>query len=158
MNRAPRPTHPFGLGIPHRRKAALYGAFAALFGTGILWLVFHYFMVRQGEFGPQPHPLELWCLRLHGACAFLLLWFAGVLWGTHARPGLQQPRWRGSGVAILVLLGVLAVSGYLLYYATDDTLREIVRLLHWLAGLTLAIPLLIHVVGVRRSKRQRQRP
>jgi hypothetical protein len=152
-----RPPHPFGLGIPHRRKAALYCALGVLFGSGILWLVFHYFLMRQGEFGPQPHPLEAWWLRLHGASAFLVLWFAGLLWGTHARPGLLQPRWRVSGVLILAALALLAVSGYLLYYAGDDTLRDVVRLVHWLTGLALAVPLLVHIVGIRRSKRQRQR-
>lgn len=157
MSDTRRAAHPFGLGIPHRRKAALYAALAALFGTGILWLVFHYFMQAPGEFGPQPHALEAWWLRLHGACAFVLLWFAGLLWGTHARPALLQPRWRISGISILALLALLAATGYLLYYAADDVLREIVRLTHWLTGLALAVPLLIHVIGIRRSKRQRAR-
>ena len=158
MNGARRPAHPFGLGIPHRRKAALYCALAALLGTGILWLIFHYFLQVRGEFGPQPHALEVWWLRLHGASAFVALWFAGLLWGTHAQPGLRQTRWRVSGIAILALLALLALSGYLLYYASDDALRDLVRLLHWLTGLGLAIPLLIHVLGIRRSKKQRTRP
>jgi len=156
MNRQPRPTHPFGLGLPHRRKSALYAALAVLFGSGMLWLVFHYFMLRQGEFGAEPHPLEAWWLRLHGAAAFVVLWFAGLLWGTHARPALLQPRWRVSGILILVVLAVLALSGYLLYYASDDTLRDGVRLVHWLAGFALLVPLLVHVIGIRRSKKQRK--
>jgi hypothetical protein len=156
MNRN-RPAHPFGLGIPHRRKAALYTALGVLFGSGILWLIFHYFLMRAGAFGPEPHPLEAWWLRLHGASAFAALWFAGLLWGTHVRPGLLQPRWRASGIMILVVLAALAISGYLLYYASDDRLRDIVRLVHWLSGLALALPLLIHIIGIRRSKRQRLR-
>jgi hypothetical protein len=154
MKVSSRPPHAFGLGIPHRRKAALYLAFAGLFGTGILWLVFHYFLIRQGEFGLEAHPLEAWWLRLHGAAAFVILWFGGMLWGTHARPALQQPRWRKSGIVIVAVLVALAASGYLLYYATDDTLRDGARLVHWLLGLALAIPLLIHVIGVRRGRRR----
>jgi len=149
-----RPPHAFGLGIPHRRKAALYLAFGALFGTGILWLVFHYFLMRQGEFGLEPHPLEAWWLRLHGAAAFVMLGFGGLLWGTHARPALQQPRWRVSGIAIAALLVLLAASGYVLYYAADDVWHDSARLVHWLLGLTLALPLLIHVIGVRRGRRR----
>jgi len=148
------PVHAFGLGIPHRRKAALYLAFAALFGSGILWLIFHYFLMRQGEFGLEPHPLEAWCLRLHGAAAFVMLGFGGLLWGTHARPALLQSRWRNSGIAIVAVLVALAASGYLLYYASDDALRDGARLVHWLLGLTLALPLLIHVIGVRRARRR----
>jgi len=157
MKHGNRPAHPFGLGVPHRRKRALYAVFAATFATGILWLIFHYFMTRPGEFGPEPHPLEQWWLRLHGACAFAMLWFAGLVWGTHARPALLQPRWRSSGLTIVSVIALLAATGYLLYYAGDDAWRDAARLLHWIAGLALAVPLLIHVVGVRRSRRQRSR-
>ena len=153
--KAPRHApHAFGLGIPHRRKAVLYLAFAVLFSSGILWLLFHYFLMRQGEFGLEPHPLEAWWLRLHGAAAFVMLSFGGLLWGTHARPALMQPRWRASGIAIVVLLVLLAASGYLLYYAAGDAWRDGARLAHWLLGLTLALPLLVHVVGVRRGRRR----
>ena len=157
MKGSGRQPHPFGLGIPHRRKRVLYLAFAALFGTGILWLFFHYFLMRHGEFGPEPHPLEAWWLRLHGAAAFVILWFGGLLWGTHARPALMQARWRTSGIAIVALLVLLAASGYVLYYAADDGLHDGARLVHWLLGLGLAIPLLMHIVGVRMSRRQRSR-
>lgn len=157
MKHGHRPAHPFGLGVPHRRKHALYLVFGAAFATGILWLVFHYFLQRAGEFGNEPHPLEQWWLRLHGASAFAMLWFTGVLWGTHARPALAQPRWRTSGIAIVASLALLAASGYLLYYASDETFRDLVRLLHWLIGLSLALPLLIHIVGVRRARGQRLR-
>lgn len=150
-----RPAHPFGLGVPHRRKRALYAAFAASFVTGILWLVFHYFLMRQGEFGAEPHPLENWWLRLHGASAFVMLWFIGVLWGTHARPALAQARWRVSGIAILTLLSLLAASGYLLYYAGDDAWHDGARLVHWVLGLSLIVPLSIHLIGVRRARRNR---
>lgn len=35
--------------------------------SGGLWLLFHYFFVRQGDFGPVENPLTPWWLRLHGA-------------------------------------------------------------------------------------------
>ena len=42
-----------------------------------------YLLTKQGEFGPQSHPLEPWWLKLHGAFAFAFTWFFGLLWGTH---------------------------------------------------------------------------
>jgi hypothetical protein len=148
-----RPLQAAGVGIPQRRKTSLYVALAVLFGSGILWLVFHYFLMRQGEFGMEPHPLEAWWLRLHGAAAFVVLWFAGLLWGTHARPNLTRRHWRGSGIIIVTLLALLAISGYLLYYAANDGLHDGARLVHWVLGLALAIPLLIHIFGGRRRDR-----
>ncbi|HZP68189.1 MAG TPA: hypothetical protein VFB32_17940 [Rudaea sp.] len=155
MKRTPRPAHPFGLGVPHRRRRALYATLALAFGTGILWLIFHYFLMRRGDFGLEPHPLEVWWLRLHGASAFAMLWFTGVLWGTHAYPAFAQTRWRASGVAMLALIALLAITGYLLYYTADDDWQSAARLVHWVLGLSFAVPVLIHFVGARRARRQR---
>jgi hypothetical protein len=149
--------HPYrhepGLRLSLRRKQALYAIFGGAWVTGILWLVFHYFLMRQGDFGLEPHPLEAWWLRLHGACAFASLWLAGLLWAVHVRPALARPGRRRSGILLLVMLGVLAVSGYLLYYAIDDGVRDWTRLLHWLVGLSLAPVLIVHVLRGRAKRR-----
>ena len=67
--------------------------------SGVGWLVFHYFMVRKGEFGPEADTLEPWWLKLHGAFAFLALWLCGLLWGLHVVNGWRQNRRRWSGGA-----------------------------------------------------------
>ncbi|MEJ2083700.1 MAG: hypothetical protein P8Y94_16425, partial [Acidobacteriota bacterium] len=51
--------------------------------TGGSWLLFHHFLVEQGEFGPEPTRLEPWLLTLHGAFAFAAVWVLGLLWGVH---------------------------------------------------------------------------
>jgi hypothetical protein len=153
MKTRSRQSPSIGLRIPRRRRMSLYVALAVLFGSGILWLVFHYFLMRRGEFGMEPHALEAWWLRLHGAAAFVILWFAGLLWGTHARPNLMRQRWRASGIVIVTLLALLAISGYLLYYAANDGLHDAARLVHWVLGLSLAVPLLIHIFGGQRRSR-----
>ncbi|HEY1212563.1 MAG TPA: hypothetical protein VGE93_02920, partial [Bryobacteraceae bacterium] len=63
MRRSPRPSYR----LPRRRQLALYSIGIGVWLTGGLWLLFHYLLVRQGEFGPQTHPLEPWSLKLHGA-------------------------------------------------------------------------------------------
>ena len=142
--------------LSRRVRAAVYVVFGLAWGTGILWLVFHYFLMRQGEFGVEPHPLEAWWLRLHGAGAFAVLWLGGLLWGVHARPALVHKRWRSSGIGIFIVLGLLALSGYLLYYASNESLRDWVRLVHWVLGLSLSVPLLIHVLGARAWRRRQK--
>ena len=47
-------------------QGAVYGATALLVLSGIVWIVLHYFMVTQGEFGETHHPLENWMLKIHG--------------------------------------------------------------------------------------------
>ena len=55
------------------------------------------------------------------------------------------------------VFAVLAASGWLLYYASDDALRDAVRLVHWLVGLALIVPFLIHSLRARRSRMARER-
>ena len=155
MTRHPRhQPHHSGLRLSPRRRRALYAIVGGVWVTGILWLVFHYFLTRQGEFGSEPHPLESWWLRLHGVFAFAALWIGGMLWAVHIGPALSRPGKRISGLLLLGMLAILAATGYLLYYAVDEGLRDVVRWAHWLIGVLLAAMLAIHVVRAR-AKRER---
>lgn len=145
------------LRLPPNYRRLAYAALAAAWLTGILWLVLHYFMARQGEFGAEPHPFEAWSLRLHGLAALVVLFVAGLLWGVHVRPGLLGPKRRTSGIALLALLGWLAATGYLLYYASADGLRDAARLVHWSIGLVAALPFLLHALRGRAERQQSER-
>ena len=146
-----------GLRLSPRHRRFVYGVFVALWLTGILWLVFHYFLQRQGEFGAEPHPIETWWLRLHGAAAFVALWLGGLVWIVHVRHALSRPKRRVSGIALIAMFVVLAMSGYLLYYASDDATRDVVRLVHWLVGVTLIAPFLLHSLRARAQRKARVR-
>jgi hypothetical protein len=147
MQRHLQPHHASRLSRAQRN--ATYAVFAAAWLSGALWLVFHYFFQRSGEFGPEPNPLEPWWLRLHGACAFGLLWLGGLLWALHARHALRRPQRRASGLAIVCAFGTLAASGYLLYYADEGALRDAIGIVHWAVGLGLAAPLVAHMLPRR---------
>jgi hypothetical protein len=137
--------------MAHRRRAAVirhrYLVWPIVLGvwlSGALWLVFHDFLMRSGEFGLTAHPLEQWWLRAHGAFAFASLWLLGFLSVAHVGGRWAWRRQRPSG---LVLLGVyiwLVVTGYLLYYAGGDTFRAAVSLAHWTVGLVALVFLLLH--------------
>ena len=132
--------------LTRRGKFAIYGVLGATWGSGVLWLVVHYFLARQGEFGAEPHPLEHWSLALHGAGAFATLLLGGWLWKAHVAPWWDSPNRRHSGIVLIALGAVLIGSGYLLYYASGDALRELIGKLHWIVGLALALPLLVHAL------------
>ncbi len=137
------------------RRALVNLTWLGVWGTGVAWLVLHYFMVRQGEFGPERSAFEPWALKLHGAFAFLALWTLGLLWGVHIVNGWNLHRRRWSGGALAGVLLVLVVSGYLLYYVGDDQPRAIASLTHWLVGLALPVVYLCHRLweGLRRRAR-----
>ncbi len=137
--------------LTRARRLLIYSVGAGLWLSGALWLVFHYFVHSAGAFGATRHPLEPWWLALHGGFAFASLWLLGLLWGVHIMAGWTSAQRRWSGGSVLATLGVLVVSGYLLYYAGDDTLRAGTSILHWTLGLALPTVFIVHR-GVRRSR------
>lgn len=149
-----RRSPPPRLYLSRRGKFAIYGLLGVTWGSGILWLILHYLLSRQGEFGAEPHPLEHWSLALHGAGAFATALLGGWLWKAHIAPWWDSPNRRSSGIVLIALGAVLIVSGYLLYYASGDTLRDIIGKLHWIIGIVSVLPLLVHAL---RSGRYRGR-
>ena len=143
------------LELTRRRKFLIYAILVSTWSSGALWLMLHYFAQRRGDFGIEPHPLEFWMLALHGACAFATLWLAGWIWTTHILPWWHGQRRRNSGIVLIAVAGVLIVSGYLLYYASGDAVREWVSLIHWCVGLAAAIPMVVHALRSRRYRATR---
>ncbi|MFT4045169.1 MAG: hypothetical protein QM661_00560 [Solimonas sp.] len=143
-----RPRRSPRLGKP--RKLAFNLIAIGVWASGVAWLLLHYLMRRQGEFGPETHPAEPWALKCHGAFAFAALWMSGMLWAVHIGNAWEQHRRRWSGGILFALLAVLIVSGYLLYYAGDETFRGAVSCAHWITGLTIAFAYAGHRLAHRR--------
>lgn len=143
---APRPTPR----LSRRHERLVWAILSLTWASGALWLLFRYGLQQPGEFGPLPHPLQGWWLRLHGAAAFAALWLLGLLWGLHIPRGWTQGRRRRSGGSVAAAAGVLVLSGWTLYYGSED-LRALAAPLHWGLGLA-ALPLaLLHMRRRRRG-------
>jgi cation transport ATPase len=153
---AARHAHREGQRLSRRRAHLAYAVFSSAWITGVLWLIFHYFLSRPGEFGAEPNPLETWWLRPHGACALATLWIGGLLWAVHIRPALARIRRRRSGMLLLAMLALLALTGYLLYYVGDEGARDWVRWLHWSVGIVVVVALFAHGVHQRTRSGRRE--
>jgi hypothetical protein len=132
--------------LPRSRHIAVYAIGIGVWLSGGLWLLFHYFVVHPGPFGPTSSPLEPWWLKLHGAFAFAAIWLFGLLWGVHIVAGWSGWRRRGTGGLMVAILGWLILSGYLLYYLGDETVRPLISLLHWVIGLAVPVAFTAHRV------------
>jgi hypothetical protein len=133
----------------------VYGVAGLLFATGALWLGFHYFVQVKGEFGPAPHPLEHWWLRLHGAAAMAGLVVAGSLLPIHIRRGWHQRRNLLLGIVLLSTVLLLTVSGYALYYFGGEQARPWISLFHWAIGLAAPVAMIWHIVSGREAARRK---
>ena len=129
------------------RKWVLHLVWIGLIASGVVWLLLHNFFLVKGEFGSEHSPYEPLSLKVHGGLAFLAIWFGGMMWGTHMLKAWSQKRRRWTGTILLLVFGVLIVSGYLLYYAGDEDLRAKVSLIHWIVGLSIPVMYIIHRVS-----------
>jgi len=133
----------------------MYASFALLWVSGALWLLFHYFLQRQGAFGTEPNPLEPWWLRLHGLAMMIMLVAAGSVAVHHARRAWQLGKNRVGGMILTGCVLWLAATGYALYYFTTDGNQAWLPLLHWLPGLALPLVIVLHVYrGQHRARRK----
>jgi hypothetical protein len=136
------------------RRLALYVIGLGTWLTGAVWLLFHYFFMRETAFGLSPHPLEFWSRAGHGAFAFACLFLFGMLWGAHVLEGWRSRRRRWSGSIMFAVFAWLVASGYMLYYLGNDWLISATSLAHWAVGLVCPLPFLLHRLartGARRT-------
>jgi hypothetical protein len=136
-------------------RLGTYGVGLGVWLSGAIWLAFHYFVAAPGRFGPMPDPLEPWWLRLHGAFAFAALWLLGSLSTVHVAREWRAGRKRPTGIALVGVLAWLILSGYLLYYVGDDSLRDSVSVLHWSIGLACPVLFAWHGWSAWRKRRRR---
>jgi len=154
------------LGNQHSRW--LYAVFALLWLSGLAWILFHYFMQVPGNFGPRPHPLQHWWLRLHGLAAMLSLIALGSVLPHHVRGAWTLARNRMAGAVLMLVLIWLVCTGYALYYLVGAVGEDLLSLLHWIPGLLLPPVLWLHIrrgrarlpgcAGTRNGAQTEERP
>ena len=144
--------------LSRRHELYLYLTGTLLMVSGVGWLIGHYLLRAPGGFGVGPHPSEAWWMRLHGAAVIGFLVVFGALLPGHAVQNWRQRANRYSGLAVVMVVSLLALTGYGLYYLVDDRQRAVTSALHWMVGLVACAALVLHVVlGKRLAARVRER-
>jgi len=138
--------------LSHGHLRWVYATGIALFASGGLWLLFHYFVQVPGELGERPHALEAWWLRVHGAAAMLMLAVLGSLLPIHVRRGWHQRKNLVAGICLSALALLLIISGYALYYFGSEETRPWISVFHWVLGLGAPLLLVWHIVSGRRAQ------
>jgi len=120
--------------------------------TGVVWLWLHIFMQTDGTFGRAPHPNEPHALMLHGMVMTpMLLAAGGILFG-HIGNGWRWKPKRVSGTTALAVFVVLSVTGFLLYYAGGDGVRDASKYVHWAVGVAAPLVIVWHMIIRARRK------
>ena len=137
----------------------LYGTSAALFVSGVAWVLLHRVSLAQEETARNwSAVLEPWMLKLHGAAAMMFLVMIGALLPIHILKGMATRKNLASGLVLLGLIGLLTITGYALYYLGSDTARSFASALHTWAGVGAPAFLIWHLLWRERRPTARSRP
>lgn len=142
-----RPTN-----LPRWQELAVYVSGAILLVTGIAWLILDKWVRTVGEFGPEHHPAQHWTLIAHAIGAYAFLVVIGMLIPVHIPLGWNRNRNRVSGITVLTICAILALTALGLYYIGEDVTRSWASLAHWTVGLAAAAILMIHVIRGRSGR------
>ena len=135
----------FSIRLGWLQKWAVYIVSLVLLLTGILWLWFHYFVVIEGEYGPQVHPLENTFLVIHGTTGLLFLVLYGSMLPVHVLQAWRLRKNRISGTIFFAIIFILSLTSVGLYYLGGEYSREVTSLVHWVVGLSFPVIMCLHV-------------
>jgi hypothetical protein len=144
--RYPRPD---SIRLKRLQKYFLYAVLALLFLSGVGWTYWTYLAAWPDDFQATA---KAWAMKIHGAAAMAVLVLIGMLLSGHVRFAWRARRNQVNGSVFLSVFAVLTVTGYGLYYAGGEMLREWTHWIHLLVGLALPILLLIHIFLGRRTR------
>jgi hypothetical protein len=130
-------------------RLIVYITLTVLFVSGVVWAGFSY-LGKSSE--DAASPWKSWSLQIHGGAAMATLVLIGMLLSTHVRNAWRARRNRSNGVVLISLLGILILTGYFLYYASNERLRACSSWIHIVLGFLLPMMLVFHVVAGRRSR------
>jgi hypothetical protein len=136
--------------MPTWLRSVLYGSLGLLWLSGLAWLALHLFFARETGFGLAPHPWQPGILLVHGVLAVVATFLFGWISGSHVGFNWNRGAQRVSGVLLIALLVVLALTGLGNYYLTSDSARSINSIVHEAAGLLAIVPALVHWAVARR--------
>lgn len=143
---------PVGLTMPFYFRRSLFTLVALSWVTGLSYFLMERYFQVDGEFGLEPHYLQLPSLALHGASAFLVMILFGAVIFNHAPLAWRTGRVRRLGISLFICVSIQIVSAYLLYYLANESAREISEWVHLVSGFLLPFIVLTHVIAAIRSK------
>jgi hypothetical protein len=144
--RYPRPD---SIRLKRLQRYVLYAVLALLFLRGVAGIYWTYLAASPGDFETTA---KAWAMKIHGAAAMAVLVLIGMLLSAHVRFAWRARPNRANGSVFLSVFAVLTVTGYGLYYAGGEMLREWTSWIHLVVGLALPILLLIHIFLGRRTR------
>jgi hypothetical protein len=136
--------------MPARKRLAVYVVSGLLWLSGCMWLVLDQFFESRGQFGAMPNPLQPPILLIHGVVAILSLYLLGWVSSRHILKGWRGRLRRMSGGLLAAFFGLLSLSGFALFFVSDDRWQHIAAVSHDALGVGITVFALQHWIFARR--------
>lgn len=123
--------------------------------SGVVFAVFRYLVVSDDPFAAANHPLEPYALDTHILFAPVAMFAFGLIFHSHIwrKYRSHAAARRRSGLTLIALIVPMALSGYLLQVSADETLREAMKVTHWVTSAVFALGYLVHQFARRVSRK-----
>jgi hypothetical protein len=129
-------------------RYGLYGTGVALFASGAAWLYVRYGIAAVS----RPRGALSVSMQVHGAAAMVALALIGAVTALHVKAAWQDRKNIASGSVLAAGLLLIAITGYLLYYVGNDSLRALASAGHWILGGAAPLALWWHAVAGAASR------
>jgi hypothetical protein len=133
-----------------RKRFAIYSIFGILWLSGCVWLVLDQFFESEGQFGPAPNHWEPPILLAHGIVAILSMYLLGWVTARHVLRWWPARLRRWSGATLAGIFALLSVSGFALFFVSDDRWQHGAAIAHDALGLGITAFAIQHWFFARR--------
>jgi hypothetical protein len=141
---------------PRGFLTTLWLVLALLFATGIVLIPGALELRLEWEVPLRlPPGSRILIAAAHALGAFASLLVVGALIPMHMRSGLRRKRSVYTGISLIALFAVLAISGLAIYYVSSETGSIWSSISHLGIGLAIVIPLTVHALKGRRVRQDR---
>jgi hypothetical protein len=134
----------FSRRMPAGERFWLNLAFVLLWSSGLAWIVLDLWFTRAGEFGVAPHPWQPPLLLIHGLVSVPVLYLVGWMSARHATLKWKMQLRRVSGLIFASFLLLLSVSGFALFFLTQESVQHAAAVTHEVAGGLFTVAILEH--------------
>lgn len=130
----------------------LHATIAGVTLSGVVFAWMKYFMKPRDEFAVVNHPLQPHMLTAHVLIAPLAVFAFGWTFANHIWPAFvnHAPN-RASGIAAMLLIVPMALSGYFMQVTTGDALRHGYAVAHWITTGVFVVAYVVHLIPRRQD-------
>jgi len=136
--------------MPARKRLAIYLVLGTLWLSGCMWLVLDEFFESRGQFGMTPHPWAPAILLVHGMVAILSMYLLGWVTARHVLRWWPGRLRRLSGAVLAAFFLLLSLSGFALFFLSDDRWQHLAATAHDALGLGITVFAIQHWFFARR--------